>query len=184
MACVHLDGHAPSDILGDIAAALRLVDDGFDADQHLAQMTAPGDRVHSFAHEPRVRVAHRVDEEHPGREQDAADEQDRPLDALPANVAVEEAADSGTSARQRAGRAGRTAPGRAIRLWTQASEFRRRAFDEPEVERIDLSQTVLDIVSWSGADPGDFPWFEPPPRARLGAAEVRGGRAGYRNRRP
>ena len=83
---------------------------------------------------------------------------------------LETANTSLASARQRAGRAGRTAPGRAYHLWTRASEFRRREFEEPEVERIDLAGPVLDIVRWSGVSPHDFAWYEPPPTARLNAA--------------
>lgn len=74
------------------------------------------------------------------------------------------------SAKQRAGRAGRTAPGRSVRLWTRASEFRRREFDEPEIERIDLCGPVLDIVRWSGVPATQFPWYEPPAPSRLSAA--------------
>ena len=74
------------------------------------------------------------------------------------------------SAEQRAGRAGRVRPGRCFRLWTQASEFRRSAFDEPEIHRIDLSAVALQIIKWSGASPTLFPWFDAPAAGRLGAA--------------
>lgn len=74
------------------------------------------------------------------------------------------------SARQRAGRAGRTAPGRAFHLWTRASEFRRREFDEPEIERIDLAGPVLDVMRWSGAPADDFAWYQTPGLSRLQGA--------------
>ncbi len=67
------------------------------------------------------------------------------------------------SAKQRAGRAGRVRPGRAIRLWTTAYEHRLAEFDEPEIKRIDLTPVVLEVIHWSGADPRQFDWFEPPP---------------------
>ena len=71
------------------------------------------------------------------------------------------------SAAQRAGRAGRVAPGRVLRLWPRASEFRMSDYDIPEVQRIDLSGAILDVVSWSGRSPREFPWFDPPPEAAL-----------------
>jgi ATP-dependent helicase HrpB len=71
------------------------------------------------------------------------------------------------SAEQRAGRAGRTAPGRATRLWDRRDILREHR--EPEVRRIDLTSTVLDILSWGG-DPLTFEWFEQPDVARIEAA--------------
>jgi ATP-dependent helicase HrpB len=71
------------------------------------------------------------------------------------------------SAEQRAGRAGRTAPGRATRLWDPRDIL--RAHREPEVRRIDLTSTVLDILSWGG-DPLTFEWFEQPDASRIEAA--------------
>jgi ATP-dependent helicase HrpB len=71
------------------------------------------------------------------------------------------------SAEQRAGRAGRTAPGRAIRLWDARDIL--RPHREPEIRRVDLASTVLDLIAWGG-DPRTFDWFEPPPPERLDAA--------------
>lgn len=71
------------------------------------------------------------------------------------------------SAEQRAGRAGRTAPGRATRLWDPRDILREHR--EPEVRRIDLTSTVLDILSWGG-DPLTFEWFEQPDPSRIEAA--------------
>ncbi|MBV9494213.1 MAG: ATP-dependent RNA helicase [Acidobacteria bacterium] len=71
------------------------------------------------------------------------------------------------SAEQRAGRAGRTAPGRATRLWDPRDILREHR--EPEVRRIDLTSTVLDILSWGG-DPRTFEWFEKPDPSRIEAA--------------
>ena len=67
------------------------------------------------------------------------------------------------SAEQRAGRAGRVRPGRALRLWTTAFEHRMEEYDEPEITRIDLAPVVLEVIAWSGADPRQFDWFESPP---------------------
>src|SRR5438105_4059401 len=71
------------------------------------------------------------------------------------------------SAEQRAGRAGRTAPGRATRLWDARDIL--RPHREPEIRRIDLASTVLDLIAWGG-DPHSFDWFEAPPPERLDAA--------------
>src|SRR6266702_3611067 len=64
------------------------------------------------------------------------------------------------SAEQRAGRAGRTGPGRALRLWD--ARDRLRSHREPEVMRIDLAGPLLDVIAWGG-DPVAFEWFEAPP---------------------
>jgi ATP-dependent helicase HrpB len=71
------------------------------------------------------------------------------------------------SADQRAGRAGRTGPGRALRLWDARDHLRPRR--EPEIERVDVAGAVLDILAWGG-DPERFSWFEPPDPERLRAA--------------
>ncbi|HKS23808.1 MAG TPA: ATP-dependent helicase C-terminal domain-containing protein, partial [Thermoanaerobaculia bacterium] len=74
---------------------------------------------------------------------------------------------SADSAEQRAGRAGRTAPGRCTRLWDERDIL--RPHREPEVRRVDLAGPVLDILSWGG-DPKTFDWFERPPEERIDAA--------------
>jgi ATP-dependent helicase HrpB len=71
------------------------------------------------------------------------------------------------SAEQRSGRAGRTAPGHAFRLWNRADRL--APSRKPEILRVDLSGPVLDIFAWGG-DPCRFEWFEPPPEERLKAA--------------
>lgn len=73
------------------------------------------------------------------------------------------------SAAQRAGRAGRTGPGRCLRLWDPRDEMRERR--EPEIERVDLASPLLDVLAW-GADPASFPWFESPPAASLDEART------------
>jgi ATP-dependent helicase HrpB len=68
------------------------------------------------------------------------------------------------AAEQRKGRAGRTGPGHAIRLWDARDRLRPRR--EPEIQRVDLAGPALDVLAW-GADPLSFEWFEAPPRDRL-----------------
>jgi len=71
------------------------------------------------------------------------------------------------SAEQRSGRAGRTGPGRALRLWDSRDVL--RPHGDAEVHRIDLSSVVLDVIAWGG-DPMTFEWFERPREDRLVAA--------------
>ena len=70
------------------------------------------------------------------------------------------------SAEQRAGRAGRLAPGYVVRLWS--SSDRLRSHREADIARLDLSGPLLDIVAW-GADPETFEWFEAPHPGRIDA---------------
>lgn len=78
---------------------------------------------------------------------------------------------SQASAEQRAGRAGRVAPGRCIRLWSQADQARRPAYTSPEVLRVDLSSSLLILKSWGIRDPRIFRWLTPPPPETLQRAE-------------
>ncbi len=69
---------------------------------------------------------------------------------------------SQASADQRAGRAGRTAPGICLRLWDERSHGLRSQFEEPEVRRVDLAGTMLQLWCWGERDVANFPWFEAP----------------------
>jgi len=75
---------------------------------------------------------------------------------------------SQASADQRAGRAGRTGPGRCIRLW--AAGATRRAFDAPEITRADLTDTVLALRE-QGIDPRTLQWLQAPSESAVAAAE-------------
>jgi ATP-dependent helicase HrpB len=77
---------------------------------------------------------------------------------------------SRASAAQRAGRAGRTRPGRALRLYTRHDHDARRAYDPPELARADLADTLLTLAALDVGPIADFPWYETPPAAALGAA--------------
>lgn len=75
------------------------------------------------------------------------------------------------AAEQRAGRAGRVAPGVCVRLWTQLEQNHRHVQTEPEVRRVDLAEAVLQLRCLGYEQPLAFPWYEPPPQAALAAAE-------------
>jgi ATP-dependent helicase HrpB len=80
---------------------------------------------------------------------------------------------SAASADQRAGRAGRTAPGVAVRLWTEAEHARRPVQELPEVRRLDLAEVVLTLKAAGVDDVAAFPWLEAPePRALQRAEEL------------
>jgi ATP-dependent helicase HrpB len=78
---------------------------------------------------------------------------------------------SRASADQRAGRAGRTGPGRCVRLWSQREERGMPPFDEPEIRRVDLAPTLLAVHAWGCSDLRRFGWFEPPPSEAIESAE-------------
>ncbi len=69
---------------------------------------------------------------------------------------------SRAAADQRAGRAGREAPGVAIRLWTAAMHRGLAAFDRPEILESELAAMVLDCAGW-GTAPADLRLLDPPP---------------------
>src|SRR4051794_16463808 len=78
---------------------------------------------------------------------------------------------SRASADQRAGRAGRTAPGRCLRLWTEREHLDRASQELPEVKRLDLAEVVLTLKA-SGVDEiAAFRWLEPPEPQALARAE-------------
>lgn len=78
---------------------------------------------------------------------------------------------SQASAVQRAGRAARTAPGLAVRLYPQEDFLRRAEHETPEILRRELSQVCLHLHAAGVADPGELEWLSPPPAEALGAAE-------------
>ena len=78
---------------------------------------------------------------------------------------------SRASAAQRAGRAGRLGPGRAVRLYTRHDLDSRPEHHPPEIERLDLAGTVLELRA-AGLDPEALPWLDPPPPAALQSADA------------
>jgi ATP-dependent helicase HrpB len=78
---------------------------------------------------------------------------------------------SRSSADQRAGRAGRTAPGRCSRLWSQTEHLERALHELPEVKRLDLAEVVLTLKAGGIQDLRRFRWLEPPSEQSLHDAE-------------
>jgi ATP-dependent helicase HrpB len=79
---------------------------------------------------------------------------------------------SKSSAVQRAGRAGRTREGRCLRLYTAQDFGARPAHETPEVRRLDLAESVLELRAAGVRDLGAFEWFESPSPESLAAAET------------
>ncbi len=67
-----------------------------------------------------------------------------------------------SSAAQRAGRAGRTAPGLCARLWTERENAGRPASLQPEILRLDLSEALLTLKACGFKDFGSLRWLDPP----------------------
>ncbi|APG89409.1 ATP-dependent helicase HrpB [Sinorhizobium americanum] len=74
---------------------------------------------------------------------------------------------SRASADQRAGRAGRTEPGVAIRLWHAGQTAALAAFTPPQILASDLSGLLLDLAHWGVADPSSLNFIDPPPETTL-----------------
>ena len=68
---------------------------------------------------------------------------------------------SQAAADQRAGRAGRTAPGTCWRLWDESSQRGRPVAEPPEILRSDLAEPLLHLLALGERD--DFPWLDAPP---------------------
>src|SRR5260221_8518120 len=77
---------------------------------------------------------------------------------------------SRASADQRAGRAGRTAPGKCVRLWSERDHLNRRAQDLPEVKRLDLAEVILNLKAADVPDIERLGWLEKPDPKSLSRA--------------
>jgi ATP-dependent helicase HrpB len=78
---------------------------------------------------------------------------------------------SQSSADQRAGRAGRTAPGVCMRLWSREEHAHRAAQELPEIKRLDLSEVVLTLKASGVEELRQFRWLETPDEISLAHAE-------------
>jgi len=79
---------------------------------------------------------------------------------------------SQASARQRAGRAGRLRPGRAVRLYPEADYARRPQHDTPEILRRELSALFLQLHAAGVSRPEEVRWLNPPPKEAVRSAEA------------
>ncbi|MFE9839467.1 ATP-dependent RNA helicase [Streptomyces sp. NPDC005551] len=115
-----------------------------------SSLTVPGVRVvvdSGLAREPRVDHA-------------------RGLSAL-ATVRASQAA-----GRQRAGRAGREAPGVVYRCWTEAEDVRLPRFPAPEIKVADLTAFALQAACWGDPDASGLALLDPPPAGAMAAART------------
>ncbi|MFJ9023061.1 ATP-dependent helicase HrpB [Streptomyces sp. NPDC102259] len=113
-----------------------------------SSLTVPGVRVvvdSGLAREPRVDHA-------------------RGLSAL-ATVRASQAA-----GRQRAGRAGREAPGAVYRCWAEAEDARLPSFPAPEIRVADLTAFALQAACWGDPDASGLALLDPPPAGAMAAA--------------
>ncbi|WP_369196300.1 ATP-dependent helicase HrpB [Streptomyces djakartensis] len=113
-----------------------------------SSLTVPGVRVvvdSGLAREPRVDHA-------------------RGLSAL-ATVRASRAA-----GRQRAGRAGREAPGTVYRCWAEAEDARLPRFPAPEIKVADLTAFALQVACWGDPDASGLALLDPPPSGAMAAA--------------
>lgn len=115
-----------------------------------SSLTVPGVRVvvdSGLAREPRVDHA-------------------RGLSAL-ATVRASQAA-----GRQRAGRAGREAPGAVYRCWAEAEDARLARFPSPEIKVADLTAFALQVACWGDPDASGLALLDPPPGGAMAAART------------
>jgi ATP-dependent helicase HrpB len=78
---------------------------------------------------------------------------------------------SQANADQRTGRAGRTAPGTCVRLWSRPEHDERAPHEMPEIRRLDLSEVVLTLKAAGVEDLRKFRWLEKPDEISLTHAE-------------
>ncbi len=79
---------------------------------------------------------------------------------------------SRASADQRRGRAGRTAPGLCLRLWSQQMHPTLTAAHRPEILEVDLAGLALELAIWGVDDPGTLHWLDLPPEGSFKGARA------------
>lgn len=77
---------------------------------------------------------------------------------------------SQAAGRQRAGRAGREAPGTVYRCWEQAEDGRLARFPSPEIKVADLAAFALQAACWGDPDAAGLALLDPPPAGAMAAA--------------
>ncbi|MGW7075637.1 ATP-dependent helicase HrpB [Streptomyces sp. NPDC054866] len=79
---------------------------------------------------------------------------------------------SQASGRQRAGRAGREAPGAVYRCWAEAEDARLPRFPAPEIKLADLAAFALQAACWGDPDASGLALLDPPPGGAMAAARA------------
>ncbi|MEV2248943.1 ATP-dependent helicase C-terminal domain-containing protein [Streptomyces sp. NPDC050147] len=79
---------------------------------------------------------------------------------------------SQAAGRQRAGRAGREAPGAVYRCWAEAEDARLPRFPAPEIKLADLSAFALQAACWGEPDASGLALLDPPPAGAMAAARA------------
>lgn len=77
---------------------------------------------------------------------------------------------SQAAGRQRAGRAGREAPGAVYRCWAEAEDARLPRFPSPEIKVADLTAFALQAACWGDPDAAGLALLDPPPGGAMAAA--------------
>ncbi|MBA4860020.1 ATP-dependent helicase [Streptomyces sp. PSKA54] len=77
---------------------------------------------------------------------------------------------SQAAGRQRAGRAGREAPGAVYRCWSEAEDGRLPRFPAPEIRVADLASFALQAACWGDPDASGLALLDPPPGGAMAAA--------------
>lgn len=75
------------------------------------------------------------------------------------------------SADQRKGRAGRTAPGLCLRLWTEDEDRTLKEKSTPEILEADLAPLALELSAWGVKDPSTLKWLDSPPLSAMSQAK-------------
>ncbi|MGW5450378.1 ATP-dependent helicase C-terminal domain-containing protein [Nocardia sp. NPDC003979] len=79
---------------------------------------------------------------------------------------------SAAVAEQRAGRAGREAPGRAWRCWPEYEHHTLPAYPDPEIRTAELTRLALELACWGTPDGSVLAWWDAPPEGALAAART------------
>ncbi|MGW4634925.1 ATP-dependent RNA helicase [Nocardia sp. NPDC004415] len=79
---------------------------------------------------------------------------------------------SAAVAEQRAGRAGREAPGRAWRCWPEYEHQTLPAYPEPEIRTAELTRLALELACWGTPDGSGLAWWDAPPKGGLAAGRA------------
>lgn len=79
---------------------------------------------------------------------------------------------SASVAEQRAGRAGREAPGRVYRCWPEHEHPTLPAQPDPEIRTTDLTRLALELACWGTPDGAGLDWWDPPPPGALAAGRA------------